>query len=220
MNLRLPVRPGLPVLLALLGLLAVPGWAQAPAPPTERDPAAWAGLTPAQIASVKRGEVVILQEDLSSADQSQRLIRSAMVFNQPLEKTWALFHQTELQHEYLPRLDNCVLVRREANWDQVDFFVKVLFVDITYRVKHEFEPGRYYFHWALDPSFNNDLAHLEGYWQFYAMDDGRTLGRYGTKVVTADFIPDSVQEFLTRRDLPEALAAVQKRINSGGTWKK
>jgi hypothetical protein len=208
--------------LVVLGL----GWARLgqgqaqKAVPSTDDPKAWADLTPDQIAKVKAGELVILQEDQSSSDRQKRLIRCAMVFNQPIDRAWAVLTQTDKQHEYLPRLDKCVLVKREANWDQVDFFVKVLFININYRVKHEFEPDQYYFHWALDPTYKNDLNHLEGFWQLYQMPDGRTLGRYGTKVIMAPYFPESVQEFMTRRDLPEALGALKKRVDSGGAWHK
>ena len=206
--------------IALVLAVAAVGMGEAPAPPTTADPKAWEGLTPEQIAAVKQGEMVILQEDQSNTGEQKRFIRCAMVFDQPIEKAWALIGQTERQDEYLPGLDNCELVKREGNWDQVDFHVKIFFVKIDYRVKHERDPERYYQWWNLDPSYDNDLAHLEGYWQFYAMDDGRTLGRYGTKLVVARFIPDSIQEYLTKNDLPKNLDAVRKWINSAGAWHK
>lgn len=189
-------------------------------PAAGEDPAAWEGLTPEQAAAVRRGEILILQEDQSSADQQKRLIRSAMVFEQPIATVWALISQTERQDEYLPGLNKCELVKREGNWDQVDFHVKIFFVNIDYRVKHERDPERYYQWWNLDPSYDNDLAHLEGYWRFFPLADGRTLGRYGTKLVVARFVPQSVQEYLTKNDLPKNLEAVRKWINSGGTWQK
>ena len=33
-------------------------------------------------------------------------------------------------------------------------------------------------------------------------------------------VPDWVQEFLARQDIPEALTAFRNYINSGGTWRR
>jgi len=195
------------------------GQAQKTAPTTD-DPKAWAGLTAEQVAKVKAGEMVILQEDQSQGKEQKRLIRCAMAFDQPIDKVWSLLTQDERQDEYLPGLNKCTLVKREATQDWVDFFVKVVFFKVTYRVNHRYDPEHYYMNWGLDPSFKNDLNHLEGFWQLYAMPDGRTLARYGTKVIPASFLPESIQDYLTRRSLPENLDAVRKWINSGGAYHK
>lgn len=213
--------------LALAGVLAAGwGWAwlgqgqsQKPVPTTD-DPQAWAELTPDQIAKVKAGEMVILQEDQSQGAEQKRFIRCAMVFNQPLDKVWSLLTQDERQDEYLPGLSKCTLVKREATQDWVDYYAKVLFFKLTYRVNHHYDPEHYYMYWSLDPTFKNDLNQLEAFWRLYAMPDGRTLARYGTKVIPASFLPESVQDYLTRRNLPENLDAVRKWINSGGTYHK
>jgi len=201
----------------LVLLITIPALARVP---TIDDPEAFQGLSPEQIQAVKAGEVVILHKDQDSKGDTQRFIQSAILFNQPIDVVWQLLHQTEKQDEYLPRLYKCELVERQANWDKIDFFIKVLFVNIDYRVKHNFDDENYYMFWALDPDYPNDLKHLEGYYRLYKVDENHTLARYGTIFVLSGLIPKSIQEILTRQDLPVSLDAVKKRIDSNGAYTK
>jgi hypothetical protein len=195
------------------------GQTQKPVPTTE-DPQAWAGLTPEQITKVKTGQMVILSEDQSQGAEQKRFIRCAMTFDQPIDKVWALIIATERQDEYLPGLIKSILVKRDATQDWVDYSGKALFIKLNYRTHHRYDPEHYSMEWSLDPTVKHDLNHLEGFWRLYAMPDGRTLARYGTKVIPSSFLPESVQDFLTRRNLPENLAAVRMWINSAGTYHK
>jgi len=188
--------------------------------PTAESPEAWKGLSPEQIKKIKAGEIIILDKDQSSGDEAKRFIQAAMIFNQPIEAAWNLFIQTEKQEQYLPRLYDSPLVERYATWDKVDFYVKFAFIDIKYRVKHNYDNEQFYFYWALDPSYKNDLNHLEGYWRLYKVDDTHTLARYGTIVMLSELIPKSIMEEMTRRDLPESMQAVKKYIDSGGSYAK
>lgn len=180
----------------------------------------WDGLNPDQVKRLKEGKVVILDKDQSKGSEMQRFIQAAMILNQPVDKCWAIFRQTQKQEQYLPKLYKVTTVEEHPNWNKEDFFVKVSFVNIKYRVQHNFEPDKYYFYWALDPSYNNDLKQLEGYWKLFKLDDKHTLARYGTIVNTSDLIPKTIQEFMTKQDLPESMDAVKKYIDSGGTYAK
>jgi hypothetical protein len=180
----------------------------------------WDGLNPDQVKRLRDGQVVILDKDLSQGAQLQRFIQAAMILNQPIDQAWALFHDTQRQEQYLPRLYKVTTVEDHPTWNKEDFFVKLSFINLSYRVQHNFEPEKYYFYWTLDPGYKNDLKHLEGYWKLFKIDDKHTLARYGTIVNTSDLIPRSIQEFLTKQDLPESMDAVKKYIDSNGTFAK
>jgi len=207
-------------IITFLGLTLLAQGQAAKATPTTDDPQAWAELTPEQIAKVKAGEMVILNEDQSQGAEQKKFIRCAMILNLPIDKVWSLILATERQDEYVPGLVKSTLVKRDATQDWVDYSSKVLFLNLSYRTQHRFDPEHYAMDWALDPTVKHDLNHLEGFWRLYAMPDGRTLARYGTKVIPASFLPESVQDYLARRSLPENLDAVRKWINSGGTYHK
>ena len=74
--------------------------------------------------------------------------------------------------------------------------------------------------WTLAPGYKNDMKRLEGFWQYYYVDDQHTLARYGTLTETGFGVPVKVQEFLARRDIPESLGRVKKWVDSGGTFRK
>jgi len=198
------------VILALTFLGAIP--------PTADSPEAWKGLTAEQIKKVKQGEIVILTKQGSG--EEERFIKAAMIINQPIDVVWNLLCQTWRQEEYLPGLISSPLIEKHKDWNIVEFNVKVLFIKINYRVKHYIDSEHYYLHWNLDPSYHNDLKHLEGYYWLYKIDDKHTLIRYGTVVVVSELIPRSIQDALTKRDLPKNLQAVKKWLDSAGTYKK
>jgi hypothetical protein len=196
------------------------GLALLSAVPTVDNPEAWKGLTPAQIARVKKGEVLILDQDTSGSGEQKRFIRAAILFNQPIEKAWLLFRKTENQARYLPDLESNKLVSRDAKGDQVDFHVSLLGISIDYRIHHVYDDANCQLSWGLDPSYDNDMKRVDGFWHLYKYDDTHTLGRYGTQVEVMSFIPEFVMTRLTRSNLPVNMEAVKKYIDSGGTYIK
>jgi hypothetical protein len=188
--------------------------------PTVNFSNAWDGLAPDQVSRLRAGEIVILDKDQSQGTDLERFIQAAIMLNQPIDVAWQLFRQTERQEQYLPRLYRSIMVEDKGSYNKNDFIVKISFITINYRVEHDFQPDKYYFYWALDPSYHNDLKHLEGYWKLFKIDDKHTLARYGTIVNSSDLIPKSLQDALTRKDLPESMDAVKKYIDSNGTYAK
>jgi hypothetical protein len=73
----------------------------------------------------------------------------------------------------------------------------------------------------LDPEYKHDLEDTAGYFLFEPVDDKTTLFTYAaTKVQPRLKVPFSIQNYLTARDLPDVVANVKMRIESGGTWTK
>lgn len=199
--------------LFLLSLMA--------AVPLATDPAAWKGLTPDQIARVKKGEIVIMDQNTAGGTgDAARFIQAAMIFNQPVEKAYALFRKTENQPRFLPDLASAKLVSRNDKGDQVDFHVVIAGISVDYRIHHVYDDAKCWMSWGLDPSFDNDIKKSDGYWHLYKLDDTHTLARYGTDVNISSLLPEFIVKRLTRTSLPENLEGVKKYINSGGTYIK
>lgn len=188
--------------------------------PTAGDPKAWAGLTPDQVKKVKAGQIVIMDQDTSGAGDQKRFIQAAMIFNQPLEAAYKIFKQTEKQDRYLPDLESCKLVSRDAKGDRVDFHIKIMGVSIDYRIHHVYDDPNYTLTWGLDPSYDNDMKRVDGFWRLYQYDDKHTFARYGTNVEVLSIIPTFIMDKLTKNNLPVNLEAVKKYIDSGGTFVK
>jgi len=212
----------LAVLVLFAAMIMIPGRLSAGSPPpgapTDKSPEAYKGMKADQIARVKKGEIVIM--DQPESVEGRQMITAAFIFNQDIDTVWSLMTQGWRQEEYLPRLERSKLIKKWDGGDQIEFHVSVLGIGIDYRILGARDKSSYYSHWKLDPAFDNDMKEVSGYWRFYWIDDKHTLARYGTWVQTGFGIPDAVQEFLTKRDLPQALGAQKRWVDSGGTWRK
>ena len=51
------------------------------------------------------------------------------------------------------------------------------------------------------------------------MEDGRTLGRSGTSVDVGSAVPAFLQDWLTRKKLPQTMERVRLWVDSGGTYR-
>jgi len=179
----------------------------------------WQGLTEEQVQKLKQGEIIILHQE-KEGKEGERLIKAVMILNQSIDEVFNFLCQTERQEEYLPRLERSILIEEDENGNITEFRIKALFINIIYRVRHHYDPKHYRLYWELDPNFDNDIKHLEGYYQLYKINEHQTLARYATVVILSDLIPRSIQELLTKKDLPQSLGAVKKWIDSGGKYNK
>ena len=213
--------------VALSGLifLAAAALAQTPRAPspspgamTDRHPSAYSGMTPEQIAAVKRGEIVVL--DQPESFEGRQLITAAFIFNQDMDTVWNLMTQGWRQEEYLPRLDRSPLIKKWDGGDQIEFQLTVAGAEVKYRVLGAHEKSRYSCSWKLDPAFANDMKEVSGYWQYYWVDEKHTLARYGSYAETTLWVPAFIRDYLTRRDIPESLSIQRRWVDSGGTYRK
>jgi hypothetical protein len=206
--------------LAYLPLSAIGQEKKSPPPgaPTDRDPQAYLGFTDEQIERLKSGELVILNQpqDLTG----RKLVVAAMILDQDIETVWDLITQPWRQDEYIPGLHHSELVEKWDGGNRVDFQVRVMTASVDYRIIHTHDKSQYYSHWKLDPEFKNDMRSASGFYRFYWIDENHTLARYGTLVETKLLLPPKVQVFLTKQNLPAALGAVKKWVDSKGTYVK
>lgn len=204
------------LVFGLTALAAIAG--PPPGAMTDKDPTAYKGMTPAEIARVKKGEIVILNQPENV--NGKQMITAALIFNQGIDTVWSLMTQGWRQQEYLPRLQSSKKIKVWEGHDIIEMKVSILGIDISYQVLGDRDKSKYRSSWKLNPDFDNDMKQVTGFWQFYYIDDTHTLARYGTWVEVGTFIPATVQEYMTKRDLPNALAAQKKWVDSNGTYRK
>jgi hypothetical protein len=73
--------------------------------------------------------------------------------------------------------------------------------------------------WELDPSFDNSIDQVSGYWEFLDLDGGRTLARFGTWVRVGPLLPAFVQDRATRQNVLETIESTRQWVDSGGRWR-
>ncbi len=177
------------------------------------------GLDNAQKVILSSGESV-LTKTISRSGVKRALIEVAVVFNQPIDEVWKLLSNTENQIKYIEELKDLKIIKKAPVEDNIEFMLEFFYIDITYRVIHKFDHANYYYHWGLDPNFDNSIQDLRGFYRFYPYGEGKTLARYGTRVSVVKLIPRFIEDFLIKKNLPKALASMKKYVDSGGTYHK
>jgi hypothetical protein len=210
-------RPGLPFALAALLCLA----ASASHAGASTAVSAAHGLLEAQpkavVERLEEEKLVLLQS--RDGQHSGDFVEALVIFEQPRSRVMRLLSQTARQSEYRPELSGVETLEWRDDGNIDEHRMRVLFVKLRYRVHthFDFEGGRIW--WELDPSFESDLRQLEGYWELYELEEGRTLGRFGTRVDVGPALPTWFQEYATRKNVPATVDYIRLWVDSNGTYR-
>jgi hypothetical protein len=147
------------------------------------------------------------------------LVEALVLFAKPPEEVWPLLIQRERQKEYRPELTAVEIVQREENGLVEEQHLKIAFLKVGYRLNDRFDPVTHTLTFVLDPSYDSPLEHVSGYWELHALDGGRTLARFGTRVSVSKAVPGFLQNGITRKNVPETLENTRKWVDSGGQWR-
>jgi hypothetical protein len=110
-------------------------------------------------------------------------------------------------------------VERGADSAVEEQHLKIAFLDVSYRLRDRFDAGNHTVTWELDPDFESTLEHVSGYWELHALDGGRTLARFGTRVSVSPAVPGFLQNRITRNNVPDSLENTRQWIDSDGQWR-
>jgi hypothetical protein len=147
------------------------------------------------------------------------LVEALVLFSKPPEEVWPLLVQRERQKEYRPELTSVEIVKREENALVEEQHLKIAFLKVGYRLTDRLDPATRTLTFELDPSFESQLEHVSGYWELHALDGGRTLARFGTRVNVSKAVPGFLQNGITRKNVPETLDNTRQWVDSGGQWR-
>jgi hypothetical protein len=162
----------------------------------------------------------VLLEASAAHDGSRGGHAEALVlFQQPRDRVLELLTATERQTEYRPELKRLELVESSDRGDLAEYHVRFLLTKLRYRTRHgwDLDAGRVW--WTLDPDYPNGLRTLDGLWELRALDERRTLGRFTSRIDIGPALPSSLQDYATRRRLPEAMEMTRRWVDSGGRWR-
>jgi hypothetical protein len=177
----------------------------------------------ALLESQPRGVVEALMEErlvLMNGDAADKgLVEALVLFARPPEEVWPLLIQRERQMEYRPELTGVEIVKREENALVEEQHLKIAFLKVGYRLNDRFDPATRTLTFELDPSYESPLEHVSGYWELHALDGGRTLARFGTRVNVSSAVPGFLQNGITRKNVPQTLENTRQWIDSGGQWR-
>lgn len=203
-----------------IGKFAAPISSPAGAGKTEGQ-AFWETLSPEMQKTLKEeGQSLWGEQKQDKTGSYAGYIKAIAIFKQPKARVWELMVVPTMQPKYLPRLTNAKTVDKPDFGELVEFKLKVAFSKFVFYTRHWFYPEYSRVEWALDPKKESDIAVQEGYWQLYALDANTTIGEYGTKVDTGVAVPQFIQDYLAKKDIPTALTAFRAYMDSDGKFRR
>jgi hypothetical protein len=204
------------VVLVALAWPSAPLRAEAPHtdPPSEILPAsALDAPSPDLLARLEQEHVVC---DTSRDD---RTVRALVLFKQPRDEVWSLLTSTTRQKEYRPELAGLEVIEAGDNSNVAEYSLRIMLRSLRYRLRQSWDPQSSRVWWSLDPSFDNDMRVLDGLWELRPLDDHRTLARFSTRIDVGPALPAFLQDYATRKKLPESMEQVRRWVDSGGNWR-
>jgi hypothetical protein len=171
---------------------------------------------PALLARLEKERVVRL--DAAAAQDADRVqVAEALVlFEQPLATVLQLLASTSRQTEYRPELQSLRIVKATKQSNLAEYQLRFMLRTLRYRARTrwDFERGRIW--WSLDPSFPNQVKTLDGLWELRALNERRTLGHMSSRIDLGPALPAALQDYATRKKLPESIDQVRRWVDSNG----
>jgi hypothetical protein len=199
--------------LALALLAAAPAGAQGPTPPGPAE--ALLDAQPRELVARLFEKKVVLLESRGASPMVEALV----LFQQPHAKTLAMLMQTARQPEFRPELESVREVERMPDGVVEEQRMKIMFVNIVYRLHYTTRPDAARIEWKLDPRFDNAMQEVQGFWELYPLDAGNTLARFGTVVNVGPALPGFLQDWATRKNVPQTLERTRRWVDSDGKWR-
>ena len=163
--------------------------------------------------------ILVLEEIQAKGPLRGGIISAYVLFDQPVDRVYRLLAQSTRQSEFRPELTRIETVETGPHGQVDEQQLKILFQHYVFRIAYQLFPEQRRIEWNLDERFDNDLARLTGFWALYAMADGRTLARSGTSVDVGPAVPAVLQDWITRKNVPETMRRVRMWVNSGGSYR-
>lgn len=156
---------------------------------------------------------------LPSRDDDAHGVRALVLFARPKDRVMQFLLQTARQDEYRPELARIERVEHFEDGDVDEQEMKIMLVRVHYRLRYHYDPAASRLSWALDPRFDNELEHIDGFWELHALDADHSLARFGTHVDVGAGLPTFLQDIATRKNVPQTLERCRRWIDSDGRYR-
>jgi hypothetical protein len=163
---------------------------------------------------------VVVSNTIATSGDIKGVITAYVIVKQPKQRVWELLQNPEKQYLYLPRLSETKIIQRDPTYLNAYFKTKIPLFSVESQIEHKWYPEVSRLCWGLDPNYDNDLKQQDGYYNIYDLDGQTTLIEMGTLLEASALVPSFVQDYLTKTDLPEAMAAVKKYMDTNGAYRK
>ena len=112
--------------------------------------------------------------------------------------------------QWMPRVKKTEVYHKTPTQVYVQFTLKVV-ITIVYHIKHTINVGAGTITWELDKSKENEIRDTTGSWLVKPHKDGCLLF-YSVALDSGHAVPGWLEDYLTKKDLPNVIKAVKKRV--------
>jgi ribosome-associated toxin RatA of RatAB toxin-antitoxin module len=169
-------------------------------------------LSPAELAKVEAGEVILESQTYQDAQGRTRGRGLAIGF---VKADKGRIMDTILGYEaypqFMPRVKTTAVYGRTDTQVNVKFTIEVVMVKVSYHITHQVDRAAGTISWTLDKSRPNEIAATDGFWGLKPHKNG-TLLYYTVAVDTGRSIPKAIEDYLTKKDLPNIVKSIKKRV--------
>jgi carbon monoxide dehydrogenase subunit G len=183
-----------------------------------RDPSTY--LTPENLKKVEAGEMATLFDRNKEGGKSAGQGIVIGLINKPMDAVWKVLLDVNAHPEYMPRVVKTEVYDTGTEEIGVKETLKILYKSVSYHVLQRNDETTHKSTWRLDPGKKNDIADTYGYWALFPHGDTQTIAVYAVHVDSGLPVPQIVEDFLGRQDLPGVVRAVKNRTESDGKYKK
>jgi len=163
-------------------------------------------------------EKTLLVEVAKKEDEGTLFV-AYVLFEKPRSRVVHLLIQAERQREYRPELRYIEVVERGPDTRVDEHRIKIMFTSVVYRLRVRRDRATERLSWHLDPSFDNDLRRVQGFWELHELGENRTLARFGSSVDVGGAVPRMMQDALSRKTVVRTVENTRKWVDSDGRWR-
>jgi len=164
-------------------------------------------------------KVVVLEEVSVETGRGEGFFLAYVIFETSAQRAYELLADTPRHAEFRPEIRAIETVAKHPGGNTDSHRLKVLFLDATYWIRYEKDPAGRSLRWTLDTDYPNRLKYTEGFWEFYEMEGGRTLGRFGASIDVGPALPQFFQNWVTRKNLPRTIERARLWVDSDGSYR-
>ena len=168
-------------------------------------------LTAAEFTQIEAGEILLDSQKFSTPDGTTRGRALAVGFiRASKDKLLETLLDYASYPQYMSRMQKAEVYERTTTQVNVKFTIKLL-ITVVYHLKHYFNRATGTMTWELDRSKPNDIRDTTGSWYFQPYKNG-CIAFYSVTVDSGHAIPGWLEDYMTKRDLPNILRAVRTRV--------
>ena len=183
-------------------------------PPLDLSPDDWAVL--------EKGELVFKLEDFQDdTGNINHRLKTFRIINAAPHEVWKVLSEPEKDVEWIPGVDASEVMKRDENYVDVHYEVKVLFMSFQFNIHRVFHRDILFIKNDLIDDMENDLKVSDSYYALYPYEDGKkTIMNYSLHLVVSRNIPQTVADWFARQNCRAWMESLKMRAESKGEWKK